>query len=61
MDHDRALAALAADDPRLRRLIAEYSEEGAAAIERFMTEEPAAAVRFMAAVVSLSDDGPVDH
>ncbi len=42
------LRTLAAKHPAARRVVAEYSEEGRPAIDRFMLADPVAAVAFMA-------------
>lgn len=54
------LNSLAADNPRLRQLVAEYGEEGRAAIERFMRDEPVAAFALVAAMVGAMQAGPSD-
>ena len=54
------LNALAADNPRLRLLVAEYGEEGCTAIERFMRDEPVAAFALVAAMVGAMKAGPAD-
>ena len=48
MTDDDMLKALAARHPAARRAIAEYSEEGRPALERFMRDDPVSAVAFMA-------------
>ena len=48
MTDEEMLNALAAKHPAARRAIAEYSEEGRPAIDRFMRDNPVAAVAFMA-------------
>lgn len=54
------LNALAADNPRLRLLVAEYGEEGRKAIDRFMRDEPAEAAALVAVMVEAMQGGPAD-
>lgn len=60
MTEEQLLIALAADNPRLRKLVAEYGEEGRAAIDRFMRDEPDAAAKLMAAMVEAMRGEPAD-
>jgi len=53
MTDQEALNALAAKHPRARRSIAEYSEEGRPALDRFLQEDPSAAAAFMADLFEL--------
>ena len=48
MPDKEMLRTLAAKHPTARRVIAEYSEEGRPAVDRFMNADPVAAVAFMA-------------
>ncbi len=47
MTEEDMLRTLAAKHPAARRAIAEYSDEGRPAIDRFMRDDPSAAVAFM--------------
>lgn len=60
MIEEQLLIALAGDNPRLRKLVAEYGEEGRAAIDRFMRDEPEAAVKLMADTIEVLRNGPAD-
>lgn len=60
MTDSELLNALAADNPRLRLLVAEYGEEGRSAIERFMRDEPVAAFALVAAMVGAMQSRPAD-
>lgn len=48
MPDEEMLRTLAAKHPAARRVVAEYSDEGRPAIDRFMRDDPVAAVAFMA-------------
>ena len=60
MTEEQLLIALAADNPRLRKLVAEYGEEGRAAIDRLLRDEPVEAVPLLAAIVEAMREGPAD-
>lgn len=60
MTEEQLLIALAADNPRLRKLVAEYGEEGRAAIDRLLRDEPVEAVTLLAAIVEAMREGPAD-
>ena len=60
MDDNELLNTLAADNPRLRRLVAEYGEEGREAIDRFMREDPVEATALISAMVEAMRGGPAD-
>ncbi len=60
MTEEQLLIALAADNPRLRKLVAEYGEEGRAAIERLLRDEPVEAVKVLAAMVEAMHNRPAD-
>lgn len=60
MTEEQLLIALAADNPRIRKLVAEYGEEGRAAIDRFMRDEPDAAAKLMADTIHALRSGPAD-
>lgn len=60
MTEEQLLIALAADNPRLRKLVAEYGEEGRAAIDRLLRDEPVEAVTLLAAMVEAMREGPAD-
>lgn len=60
MTEEQLLIALAADNPRLRKLVAEYGEEGRTAIDRFMRKEPDEAAKLMAAIIEAMRNGPAD-
>ncbi|EQB30133.1 hypothetical protein [Sphingobium ummariense] len=60
MTEEQLLIALAADNPRLRKLVAEYGEEGRAAIDRLLRDEPVEAVTLLAAMVEAMRSGPAD-
>ena len=53
MPDKEMLRTLAAKHPTARRVIAEYSDEGRPALDRFMLHEPVAAVAFMADLFEL--------
>lgn len=60
MTEEQLLIALAADSPRLRRLIAEYGEEGRTAIDRLLRDEPVEAVKLLAALIEAMRNRPAD-
>ncbi len=60
MPYDDLLNAMAAGSPRLRRLVAEYGEEGRKAIDRFLRDEPAEAAALVAVMVEAMQGGPAD-
>lgn len=60
MTEEQLLIALAAGNPRVRKLVAQYGEEGRAAIDRFMRDEPDAAAKLMADTIEALRKGPAD-
>lgn len=60
MTDDDMLNALAAKHPALRRCIAEYVDDGEAAIARFMRDHPVEAIAFMADLFEANRNRPAD-